>query len=177
MIGFALEHSTDNNASRGIHDDPRPRALFFYEGESHPGAGDGKLMTNFIRYLLTGRPGVPKLASSPACTPAQIEALDAVEALARKHALTLDVRPGDMAFVNNWAMLHSRTAFFDDEDHVRYLVRIWLKNESPELQWPIPAVFRMGHNKIFDEDEDTLKWNVLPQPRLAFKIYQTLAQA
>lgn len=136
-------------------------------------------MTNFIRYLLTGRPGVPKLATSPDCTPAQIEALDAVEALARKHALRLDVKPGDITFVNNWSMLHSRTSFRDDEDHVRYLVRIWLKNESPALTWPIPDIFRMGHKKIFDEDDDqnTLKWNIIPQPRLKFKIYQTLAQA
>lgn len=133
-------------------------------------------MTNFIRYLLTGRPGVPKLSTSPDCTPAQVEALDAVEATARKHSLTLDVRPGDIAFVNNWAMLHSRTAFRDDEEHVRYLVRIWLKNEAPGLEWPVPDVFRLGYNKIFG-DESTLKWNVTPQPRLQFKIYQTLNQA
>ena len=149
----------------------------YYEGESQQGAGDGKLITNFIRYLLTGRPGVPKLATSPDCTPHQIEALDAVEALAQKHSLILDVQPGDITFVNNWSILHSRTAFRNDNEHVRYLVRIWLKNENPIFEWPMPAVFRMGHLKIFDEDNDMLKWNVTPQPRLAFKIYQTLAQA
>ncbi|KAK7422987.1 hypothetical protein QQX98_001277 [Neonectria punicea] len=162
---------------RGIHDDPRPRSIIFYEGETQQGAGDGKLIINFIRYLLTGRPGVPKLAASPDCTSQQIEALDAIEAFSRKHSLKLDVRPGDIAFVNNWSMLHSRTAFRDDEEHVRYLVRIWLKNDNPVLEWPMPAVFRMGHLKIFDEDDHTLKWNVTPQPRLAFKIYQMLAQA
>ncbi len=120
---------------------------------------------------------MPKLATSPGCTPLQIEALDAVEALARKHSLTLDQQPGDIAFINNWSILHSHTAFRNDDDHVRYLARIWLKNEDPTFEWPIPAVFRMGHMKIFDEDDDTLKWNVTPQARLSFKIYQTLDQA
>lgn len=110
--------------SRGIHDDPSPRSIIIYEGETYQGAGDGKIVINFIRYLLTGRPGVPKLAASPDCTPRQIEALHAIEALSREHSLNLDVRPGDMAFVNNWSILHPRTAFRDDEEHVRYVVRI-----------------------------------------------------
>ncbi|KAH8680415.1 hypothetical protein BGZ61DRAFT_358998, partial [Ilyonectria robusta] len=131
----------------------------------------------YVSRIFFCRPGVPKLAASLDCTPQQIEALDAIEALSRKHSLKLDVRPGDMAFVNNWSMLHSRTTFRDDEEHVRYLVRIWLKNDNPVFKWPMPAVFRMGHLKIFDEDDHTLKWNVTPQPRLAFKIYQTLSQA
>ncbi|KAK3311860.1 hypothetical protein B0H66DRAFT_629668 [Apodospora peruviana] len=162
---------------RGMYTEPEPRALFFYEGESGPGAGDGKLIVNFVRYLLLGRPpGVPRLASSPDCTPEQVEALDAVEALARKHGLALDLRPGDIAFVNNWSIMHSRTAFrdgADDRNHTRYWVRIWLRNESPAMEWPVPAPLRGGHDDIFDRDH-ILHWNVTPQPRLAFKIYQTL---
>lgn len=90
--------------------------------------------------------GPPKIARSahlPACTTKQVEALDAVEALAQKHQLVLDMQPGDLTFLNNWAILYSREAFEDDESHVRYLVRISLKNER--LAWKLPHTLNYGN--------------------------------
>ena len=58
-------------------------------------------------------------------------ALDTFEALCERPdlQLTLTLRPGDAYIVNNYTMLHSRTAFDDHEaeDKRRYLLRLWLK--------------------------------------------------
>jgi len=150
---------------RGRFQEPGARSLFFFE--------DGHVIMNFVRYLLTGLPKVPRSEHLPACTPKQVEALDAIEILAQKHQLVLDMQPGDLTFLNNWAILHSREAFEDNEDHVRYLVRIWLKNEK--LAWKLPPALDYGNQMVYYDDELPEKWNIVPQPRLKFKIYQTLS--
>ncbi len=40
----------------------------------------------------------------------------------------MDFEPGDMQFVNNYAILHSRTDFedFEEPDQRRHLLRLWL---------------------------------------------------
>ena len=35
-----------------------------------------------------------------------------------------------MQFVNNFVILHSRTAYRDDAAHKRHLVRLWLENKN-----------------------------------------------
>ena len=68
--------------------------------------------------------GAPKL-SAP-----QKEALDMFDALTDDPALnfTMALRPGDMQFVHNHALLHDRTGFVDwaEEERRRYLLRLWL---------------------------------------------------
>ena len=125
--------------------------------------------------------GMAPTPSSPSRTPEQIAALDAVKTprmQARAHGRRAARRPWPSSTTGPCCTRapHSR----DDDEHVRYLVRIWLRNEDPALAWPVPAIFRMGHDKIFsedDEDGEPLKWNVTLQPRLMFKVHQTLAQA
>lgn len=57
-------------------------------------------------------------------------ALDCVASIARDNriCLDMDLLPGDMQFVNNYAILHSRTAYEDGDtqDQKRHLVRLWL---------------------------------------------------
>ncbi len=63
-------------------------------------------------------------------TPAETAALDAFDALAHDPAfvLQMDLAPGDLQLVNNFTVLHSRTAFFNDPASTRrrHLVRLWL---------------------------------------------------
>lgn len=42
--------------------------------------------------------------------------------------LSMDLQKGDMQFVNNFVILHSRTEYQDDADHRRHLVRLWLSD-------------------------------------------------
>ena len=63
-------------------------------------------------------------------TPEEIEAIRAVEDLVEDPAfcLTMDFRPGDIQFLNNYVILHTRTAFQDGREpgERRLLLRLWL---------------------------------------------------
>ena len=88
---------------------------------------DDALAIRFFRFnLLKGHEtaGVP-------LTPADMEAVEALEEVCRRPglAVSFEMRRGEMQFVNNRTVLHSRTAFEDHEepDRRRHLVRLWLK--------------------------------------------------
>jgi hypothetical protein len=80
--------------------------------------------------------GVPRL------TPAHVEALDLLDALANDPRLSLqiDFEPGDIQLVNNHILFHDRTAFEDwpEPDRRRHLLRLWL---APPGAQPLPEVF------------------------------------
>ncbi len=46
----------------------------------------------------------------------------------------MDLEPGDMQFVNNYHVLHARTAYVDDRaaGRVRHLKRLWLETRVLE---------------------------------------------
>ena len=102
----------------------------------------------------------------------QREALDLIESLARESQLILDIQPGDLTFINNHALLHSREAFEDDPRATRYLVRMWLKNK--ELAWKLPYQLQMGNQRIYESNELEEKWNVVALPKLRFKLSERL---
>jgi hypothetical protein len=82
-------------------------------------------------------PGVPKF------TAAQKEAIDLYRATAEESALDIDFRPGDIQFLNNFVMLHTRRAFEDwaDPARKRHLLRLWLSDPAGR---PIPIEQRRG---------------------------------
>jgi hypothetical protein len=55
-----------------------------------------------------------------------------------QHHVAMQLRPGDMQFINNYHVMHGRTAYRDDRDEhsVRHLKRLWLEtrvlSERPE---------------------------------------------
>ena len=78
----------------------------------------------------------------PRLTARQNEALDMVQRLADhpRFKLEMDFRPGDIQFVNNLVLLHTRTAYRDwpEPERKRHLLRLWL---SVPDGWPLPAPF------------------------------------
>ena len=63
----------------------------------------------------------------------EIAALDAIDEIVRdpRFHLSMEMRKGDMQFVNNFVILHSRTEYTDHADgRHRHLVRLWL--DSPQ---------------------------------------------
>lgn len=68
---------------------------------------------------------------APRLSAEQREALDAVVSLANDPAnhVVMDLLPGDMQFINNYHVLHGRTAYEDDPEAGRYrhLKRLWLE--------------------------------------------------
>ncbi len=102
----------------------------------------------------------------------QREALDVVEAAARDGQVTLRTRPGDLTFINNHAVLHAREGFEDAPGATRYLVRMWLRN--PALAWKLPRPLQQGNARIYDDDELQERWNIVPVPKLRFKLSERL---
>ncbi|KAH8892133.1 Clavaminate synthase-like protein [Thozetella sp. PMI_491] len=119
----------------------------------------GKIMINFERRALLGTSAVPRLSGLPELTEAQVEALDLLQTLAEKHQLSTTIRRGDMCFVNNLCLLHSRDSYRDDESSKRHLIRLWLQRGDGEEGWDVPETLqfvmesRMGGMKT-DEDQN-----------------------
>lgn len=69
-------------------------------------------------------PGVPKY------TDKQIEAIEMFKATAKTLAVDINFQPGDISYVTNHTLLHSRTEFEDwpDPGPKRHLLRLWLSN-------------------------------------------------
>ncbi len=88
---------------------------------------EGRLFTNFVR---SGIRKAQRFDEVPRITEQQEEAFDYLDALADDPEFHLDITfgPGDMQFVSNHSILHSRTAFEDwgEPEKSRHLLRLWL---------------------------------------------------
>lgn len=88
---------------------------------------DGHFACSFLRILINRAHADPDL---PDLTPAQVEAMDLLEAIAEEpgNACHFRQEPGDVLLVNNWSLLHRRSAFEDHEKpgDKRCLFRMWL---------------------------------------------------
>ncbi|HEY6786164.1 MAG TPA: TauD/TfdA family dioxygenase [Trebonia sp.] len=66
----------------------------------------------------------------PPLSPAQREAIAVLDQLNSdpRFSVTMDLRPGDMQFLNNHIILHGRTAYEDhaEPERRRDLIRLWL---------------------------------------------------
>lgn len=85
----------------------------------------------------------------PRLTPIQIEALDAVDALAADPAFHLEIgfEPGDIQFLHNHQILHARTAYQDhpEPERRRHLLRLWLSTPNGR---ELPPAFRDRYGEI-----------------------------
>jgi len=83
-------------------------------------------------------------------------ALDFLDEQTRRPDLRLDMdlQAGDIQFINNYTILHSRTGFVDgpEADQKRHMLRLWLKFPKP---WPLSAEFptHMGYKPAKDTPE------------------------
>ncbi len=86
-------------------------------------------------------------------TGAQIEALDLLDHLANDPAIHLDMefRTGDMQFLHNHQILHSRNDFenWPEPGRHRHLLRLWL---CPANGRPLPAVFAQRYGSVTPGD-------------------------
>lgn len=151
--------------SRGGLFECNTRSLLYYHGE--------KIILNFAREPLLGLDHVARTENLGEISSSQREALDLIETLARESQLTLATEPGDLTFINNHALLHSREAFEDDPRSTRYFVRMWLKNNM--LAWKLPRELQIGNSRVYDDNELGRRWNVVDVPKLRFKLSERLS--
>lgn len=100
---------------------------------------DGCLVTTHVRSAIRKAQRFPEV---PRLSPDLEAACDLLDSLAESPDLHLDMefRPGDIQFLNNHWILHSRTAFedFPEPERRRHLFRLWLAcADGP----PLPAVY------------------------------------
>lgn len=105
---------------------------------------NGRMISSYVRSAIMKAQRMPEV---PRLTPAQIEALDHLDALCADPALHLDMElaPGDIQLVSNHCVLHSRTAYedFAEPEQRRHLLRLWLAcDDGPAL--PPEMLARLG---------------------------------
>ncbi len=131
---------------------PQP---YDYRGEQAPGKPGWYLMPVFTRhgdrlFVRLIRPYIlasQKHADAPRLTDRAREALAWMQEMAEggDYSVIMDFQPGDMQFINNFHVLHGRTAYVDDPvaGKVRHLKRLWLETEVLGDR-PAQFVNRMG---------------------------------
>jgi len=116
---------------------------------------NGRVFCRFIRSYIESAQRFPEV---PRLTEQQKEALAFMESLAHEDRFrcNMEFAPGDMQFVMNYSVLHSRTAYedYEDLDRKRHLLRLWLF--LPELS-DRPAAYSV-RNKVIDS------WLRQPRP-------------
>ena len=121
MIELLYQHyCTDLRGEELEGDDPYyPAPVFAY----HKGRLYCRLGRKYVESAARF-PGVPELTED------QVAAMAEVEALAESDEFRLDLeyRPGDMIFLNNHVLLHSRTEYedFDEPERRRHMLRMLL---------------------------------------------------
>jgi alpha-ketoglutarate-dependent taurine dioxygenase len=87
----------------------------------------------FVRYIRPYILASQRHDDAPRVTPKAEEAMQALDAMTQdpEYSVFMDFLPGDMQFINNYHVLHGRTAYVDDKEAglVRHLKRLWLETE------------------------------------------------
>ena len=88
-----------------------------------------------------GMPGVPKL------TDVQVAAIDMYKKVADEIAFLIKFEIGDISYVSNHTVLHSRTAFedFPEPERKRHLLRMWISTGTRPMH---PDIERDFHGVI-----------------------------
>lgn len=107
---------------------------------------EGHFAANLLRVLINRAVAHPEV---PPVDPIQIEALDFLEEVAAEPELHTSFRqePGDLLFVNNWLLLHSRDRFedFPDSRQRRHLLRVWLSVPNSR---PLSDAYRGNYGNV-----------------------------
>jgi hypothetical protein len=119
-----------------------------FRGEEPPGGApyymrnvftehEGRLFCRFVpAYIRSSQ----RHADAPRLSPAALEALEMVSSLANlpEYNVYMEIRPGEMQFINNYHVLHGRQAYEDDVAHAvkRHLKRLWLSTRHLQSRPP-----------------------------------------
>lgn len=124
---------------------------------------------NFGRAALLGNEAHPRPKHLPSLSFRQVEALDAIEAIAQATQMEIQTQAGDMHFINNLAVLHRREGFVNGNapSARRHLVRMRLR--SAEHGWSIPKELAHEWDQAFKKRGVKL-WHLEPMPAFFFSL-------
>ncbi|KAE8422528.1 hypothetical protein BDV36DRAFT_310890 [Aspergillus pseudocaelatus] len=120
------------------------RPLLFYQPAI--GSTPERVILQFSRRSFSGFGAHSRLNR---LSPIQMEALDALHFLAEKFHVAMELKKGDMQFINNLSMVHARNSYVDGPDSRRHLLRLWLRD--PQNAWVTPEPMRNRADRIYDE--------------------------
>jgi hypothetical protein len=123
---------------------------------------DERVLLSFSRRPLVGSASSPRSREIPDLSASHVEAINALQFVAERHALALKLKPGDLMFWNNLALLHSRTGFTDSPDRRRHLLRLWLRNDATKENWPLPEELQASWKDAFDHAGRPQLWPIEP---------------
>ena len=124
---------------------------------------DGKVSARYVRtYVEAG-----EAAAGRPMGVAELAVLDHFEEVTKRPELMLDftLQPGEIYFINNYTILHARTAFDDgdaEEDRRRHLLRLWL--EVPQMR-PVHPHIRSGGIEAVPGRMPSYDWSRLTSNR------------
>jgi hypothetical protein len=126
----------------------------------------GQLTTIYVgQYIRSAQENCPEARR---LSEVEIEALAYLDTLANDPALNLQMefRPGDMQFLHNHQILHSRTDFADwpEPQRRRHLLRLWL---APRHGRPLPEIFAARYGSIEPGDRGGI---IVKDTKLTFAI-------
>lgn len=111
----------------------------------------GELTTIYVgQYIRSAQENFPEARR---LTDLEVEAIDFLDQLCNDPELnlTMDFRPGDMQFLHNHQLLHSRTDYEDwqEPEKKRHLLRLWV---SPTGARPLPQSFATRYGSLTPGD-------------------------
>ncbi|KAI2602326.1 Clavaminate synthase-like protein [Hypoxylon sp. NC1633] len=108
----------------------------------------GDVMFTYSRFPMAGFNGKQRNPNLAPVNDAQVAAMDAVQYIMAKNAVPLPWRKGDIAFINDMAVMHARSSFTENGNGIqRHLLKFYLRD--PAQDWPIPESAQKQWNKIY----------------------------
>jgi len=115
---------------------------------------EGKIFLTLTRRSFTG--SSPRDKPSP-ITLLQADALDSVQFAAAEHAIRIEPRAGDLQFINNLNVVHSREKFEDSSigmgSQRRHAVRAFITND--ERAYPLPEELKETWAEVYPANSDS----------------------
>ena len=124
---------------------------------------EGKVSARYVRtYVEAGEASAGRPMGE-----AELAVLDRFEEITKRPELMLEftLQPGEIYFINNYTILHARTAFDDgdaEEDRRRHLLRLWL--EVPDMR-PVHQHIRSGGIEAVPGRKPSYDWSRLTHNR------------
>jgi hypothetical protein len=123
---------------------------------------EGKVSARYVRtYVEAG-----EAAAGRPMGEAELAVLDHFEQVTKRPELMLEftLHPGETYFINNYTILHARTAFddFEEEKRRRHLLRLWL--EVPQMR-PVHPHIRSGGIEAVPGRTPSYDWSKLTTNR------------
>ena len=111
----------------------------------------GKLSAIYLRHYI--EEAQRRFADAARLTPAQVAIMDLVDELVNDPAIHLQMafEQGDMQFLHNHQILHSRNDFenWPEPERQRHLLRLWM---APASGRPLPEVFAPRYGGVTPGD-------------------------